>query len=110
MLAIGLDGVVVYNNSAFAAMLGHSPDVTLNGYGLSTLLDGHSATPPGDCVTTLRAANNVIVDWLHSEGFSVRSVVSETLLFRATDEILLIGVTDITELIWTTPPESRWGT
>ena len=33
------------------------------------------------------------------------SVISETLFVRATDQILLIGVTDITELIWTTPPE-----
>jgi hypothetical protein len=29
--------------------------------------------------------------------------VSETLFFRVTDQILLIGVTDITELVWTSP-------
>lgn len=107
MIAIGLDGVVVYNNSAFATMLGHGADVMLTGFTLPALLDGRSATPPGDCVTALRAANNVIVDWLHTEGFLVRSVLSETLLLRATDQVLLIGVTDITELIWTTPPEPR---
>jgi PAS domain-containing protein len=109
MLATGLDGIVVYNNGAFATMLGHGADVRLSGYGLPALLDGHSATPPADCVATLRAANNVIVEWLHAEGFAVRSVISETLFFRATDEILLFGVTDLTELIWTTRPESVWG-
>jgi PAS domain-containing protein len=109
MLATGVDGIVVYNNAAFASMLGHGADVRLTGYGLPALLDGHSATPPSDCVTTLRAANNVVVDWLHSEGFPVRSVISETLFFRATDEVLLFGVTDLTELIWTTRPESCWG-
>jgi PAS domain-containing protein len=104
MLATGLDGVVVYTNPAFATMLGHHPDtVMLTGQQLPALLAGCSTTPPGDCVAKLRAASNVIVDWVHAEGFPVRSVVSETLFFRATDEILLIGVTDITELVWTSP-------
>jgi PAS domain-containing protein len=104
MLATGLDGVVVYTNPAFATMLGHHPDtVMLTGQQLPALLAGHSTTPPRDCVATLRTANNVIVDWVHAEGFPVRSVVSETLFFRATDQILLVGVTDITELVWTSP-------
>jgi hypothetical protein len=108
MLATGLDGVVVYTNPAFAIMLGHHPDtVMLTGQQLPALLAGHSATPPRDCVTALRAGSNVIVDWLHVEGFPVRSVISETLFVRATDQLLLIGVTDITELSWTTPPELR---
>jgi PAS domain-containing protein len=108
MLATGLDGVVVYTNPAFATMLGHHPDnVMLTGQQLPALLAGHSATPPRDCVTALSAANNVIVDWLHVEGFPVRSVISETVFVRTTDQILLFGITDITELIWTTPPASR---
>jgi PAS domain-containing protein len=106
MLATGLDGVVVYTNPAFATMLGHHPDtVMLTGQLLPALLVGHSATPPRGCVSALRAAGKAIVDWRHAEGFPVRSVISETLFFRAADQILLIGVTDITELIWTTPPE-----
>jgi PAS domain-containing protein len=113
MLATGLDGVVVYTNPAFATMLGHHPDtVMLTGQQLPALLAGHAATPPPDCVTALRAASNVIVDWLHVEGFPVRSVISETAFVRTTDQILLFGVTDITELIWTTPPppgKSRTG-
>jgi PAS domain-containing protein len=103
MLATGLDGVVVYTNPAFATMLGHHPDtVMLTGQQLPALLAAHSATAPRDCVTALRGGSNVVVDWLHAEGFPVRSVVSETLFFRATDQILLLGVTDITELAWTT--------
>jgi PAS domain-containing protein len=108
MLATGLDGVVVYTNPAFATMLGYHPDtITLTGQRLPALLAGHSATPPRDCVTALRAAGTVIVDWLHAEGFPVRSVISDTLFVRATDQIVLIGVTDITELMWTNPPEPR---
>jgi PAS domain-containing protein len=108
MLATGLDGVVVYTNPAFATMLGHHPDtITLTGQRLPALLAGHSATPPRDCVDALRAASNVVVDWLHAEGFPVRSVISETLFLSAADQILLIGVTDITELMWSIPTDPR---
>ena len=108
MLATGLDGVIVYTNPAFATMLGYHPDtITLTGQRLSALLAGHSATPARDCVTGLRAASTLVVDWLHAEGFPVRSVISESVFVRATDQILLIGVTDITELMWTIQPEPR---
>ena len=46
-------------------------------------------------------AGTVVIDWLHAEGFAVRTVVSNALLLRATDPILLISITDITELMWT---------
>lgn len=108
MIAVRLDGVVVYTNPALATMLGHQPNtIGLIGRPLPELLDGHSATPPRDCVTALRDAGTVVVDWLHAEGFLVRSVISETVFVRATDQILLIGVTDITELMWTIHPEPR---
>jgi PAS domain-containing protein len=108
MLATTLDGVVVYTNPAFATMLGHHPDtITLIGQRLPALLAGHSASPPRDCVTALRAADTMVVDWLHAEGFPVRSVISDTVFVRATDQILLIGVTDITELMWTIQPQPR---
>lgn len=105
MLATGLDGIVVYTNPAFATMLGHQPDtVMLLGQSLSALLAGHSATPAHDCVSALRAAGNVVVEWLHAEGFPVRSVISDTLFFRDADQILLIGITDVTELTWAAAP------
>ncbi len=107
MLATRLDGVVVYANPAFATMLGHPNAITLTGLQLPALLAGHSATPPHDCVTALRAARNVVVDWLHAEGFPVRSVISDSLFVRATDRLLLIGATDITELMWTIQPATR---
>ena len=101
MLATMLDGIIVYTNPAFAAMLGYPPDtLTLIGKRLSTLLTGQADTSPPDCVTALRAARNVIVDWVHAEGFPVRSVISESVFVRASDQVVLIGVTDITELAW----------
>ena len=107
MLATRLDGVVVYTNPAFATMLGHPDTITLIGQRLPALLAGHAATPQRDCVTALRAAHTVVVDWLHAGDFPVRSVISDSVFVRATDQILLIGVTDITELMWTSPAEPR---
>ena len=108
MLGTGLDGIVVYNNPAFATMLGHHPDtVMLMGQQLPALLAGHPGQPAPQCVSALRAAGNTVIDWLHVEGFPIRSVISDTLFLRATDEILLIGITDVTELIWTAAPEPR---
>lgn len=106
MLAIGLDGEVVYHNPAFATMLGHGPDFALTGYGLPALLDGSSEMTPLESVAALRNANNLIVEWHHAEGFPVRSVISESLFLRANDEILLFGIVDLTELMWMYPPES----
>jgi hypothetical protein len=34
-------------------------------------------------------------------------VISDSVFVRATDQILLIGVTDITELMWTSSPAPR---
>jgi PAS domain-containing protein len=106
MLATGLDGVVVYTNPAFATLLGHHRDtITLTGKRLPELLARHSATSPHGCVTALRSAHYVIVEWLHAAGFPIRTVISKTLFVRGADQILLIGITDITELIWSDPPE-----
>jgi hypothetical protein len=108
MLAVRLDGVVVYTNVAFATMLGHQADtISLIGQRLPELLAGHSATPPRDCVTALRAAGTMVVDWLHAEGLPVRGLISESVFVRASDQILLIGVTDITELMWTSATDPR---
>jgi PAS domain-containing protein len=107
LLATRLDGVVVYSNPAFATTLGHPDAITLIGRQLPALLAGQSATPPHDCVTALRAAHIVVVDWLHAKGFPVRSVISNAVFVRAAVQILLIGVTDVTDLMWANPAEPR---
>ena len=100
ILATGLDGVLTYTNPAFATMLGHPDATTLTEQELPALLAGHSATEPRDCIAALRGVGTVVVDWLHAEGFPVRTLVSDALLVRATDPILLISITDISEVMW----------
>ena len=88
MLATGHDGVLIYTNPAFATMLGHPDTTTLTEQPLPALLAGHSATPPRDCVTALRAAGTVVIDWLHAEGFPVRTLVSDSPAYAPTTMIL----------------------
>jgi PAS domain-containing protein len=108
MLAVRLDGVVFYTNPALATMLGHQSDtISLIGQRLPELLAEHAATPPRDFVAALLAAGTMVVDWFHAEGLPVRSVISGTAFIRAADQIVLIGATDITELMWSIQPEPR---
>jgi PAS domain S-box-containing protein len=101
MLAVRLDGVLTYTNPAFAKMLGHADTATLIGQSLPTLLAGHTETAPQDCVAALRTAGIAVTAWCHAEGFLIHTVTSEPLL-AATDPVLLISVTDISELMWNT--------
>lgn len=104
ILAVGLDGILIYTNPAFARMLGYAESAALTGQSLSALLAGHSETSPQDCVTILRNAASTVIDWLHLEGGRIHTVTSDPLLTRADDPVLLISVTDISEYLWNTPP------
>ena len=99
-LATALDGGLIYINPAFATMLGYPDTTMVTQQPLPALMAGHSATPPRDCVTALRTAGNMVINWLHAEGFSIATVISDALLVRATDPILLISITDINEATW----------
>lgn len=102
MLAVGLDGVLIYANPAFVRMLGYAATATLSGQSLPTLLSGHPEACPQDCVTALRNAGTTVTDWSHADGFSIHTVISAPLLTRADDPIVLISITDISEFLWNT--------
>ncbi len=104
-LAVGIDGVLVYANPAFAGLLGQPDSTTLTGRPLNTLLAGQSHTPPRKCLTLLRTPENGAVTlWRHSDGYPVATLVSRPLLIRDDDPLLLITVTDMTEWLWSNQP------
>lgn len=104
MLAVGLDGQLIYANPAMAASLGY-PDVgALVEQSLPILMSGHGFTSEPDCLTALQAAAGHIVNWCHVDGYRVHTVVSAALLTRATDPLLLITLTDVSELQWSSKP------
>ena len=100
-LAVGLDGEVIYANPAFASMLGHDDTDTVMGQSLSQMMSGHSFCPAEDCVTALRGAGGGFADWCHADGYNVKTVVSQALLTRRTDPLLLVTVIDVTDALWT---------
>jgi len=103
MLAIGLDGVVVYATAACQQLLGYRNGTRLTGQSLPELLVGHSDTTPEDCITLLRVPKT-IVKWQHTDGYPVSTVVSSTILLRATDPLMMVSLTDVTEWTWAASP------
>ncbi len=62
---------------------------------------------PADCLLTLRDAGTEVTDRSHAAGFPVHTLVSNPLLLRATDPLLVFTVIDITELLWGEAPRKR---
>jgi PAS domain-containing protein len=99
MLAVGLDGAVIYANLACAHMLGYDDACVVTGWPVSALLADYAYAAPPDCLAALTVADNAIVDFCHAEGFRIRTVISQ-LLLRADDQLVLISITDLTESLW----------
>ena len=100
VIGVDPDGVVAYANPAVVALLGYV-DGALLGRTLLSLLARPSLDSGAECVTALRTAGGGdVVDWCHSEGFPVHTLVSSPLLLRASDPFLMVSITDVTELHW----------
>ncbi len=100
-VAVGLDGLIIYANPAYARLLGHAKATTLTGRPLNTLLAGRSHTLPTECVTLLQTTDTgAMTNWCHVDGYPVATLVSQPLLIRDDDPLLLITVTDMTECLW----------
>jgi hypothetical protein len=108
MLGVGALGNVEYANDACALLLGHPDGDSMVGRHLPGLLVGHAAHTAADCVATLRVAPP-IVEWIHSEGHAVRTIVSAPLSLRYPEELLLVSIIDITEWLWESGRNSTVG-
>jgi PAS domain-containing protein len=102
VLAVGLDGIVVYANPACEHMLGHHAAHALEGCPLSAVLADHADTAPRDCVALLKVTGSTVIDFRDANGFRVRTVISAPLLLREDDPLLLISIADVTDLLWMT--------
>jgi PAS domain-containing protein len=105
MLAVCDDGMILYANPACQAMLGHG-DSALAGQPLNRFLDVGSSISPPECVQVLREAAGDVTTWCHPELGTVHAVVSQSVLRRADDPVLLVGLIDVTEWLWTFGPDS----
>lgn len=101
IIAVGLDdGAVLYANPAAADLLGYPDAPSVNAHSLSTLMAEHPDIPPHACVATLHKAHGSVVEWNHADGFLIRTIVSRSIFIRDDDPVLLVGLTDTTELSW----------
>jgi nitrogen-specific signal transduction histidine kinase len=107
MLAVADDGMIVFANPACQVMLG-AGKTSINGQPLNRFLHVPAAGA-SDSVAALREAAGEITTWQHARDEIVKAVVSAPLLMRAEDPILLVGLTDVTELLWTTGPDGHHG-
>jgi transcriptional regulator of aromatic amino acid metabolism len=101
ILGVGLLGNIDYANPASAAMFGYPDGETVTRLRLPELLTGHEAVAAADCLDTLRTDLSA-VEWNHSQGYVIRTMISPPLLLRDTDAVLLFGVTDVTAWHWDT--------
>ena len=99
VLGVGPLGEIAYANPACAEMLGYVDGETVTDLSLPELLAGHSAVEPSDCVATLQRTEG-IVQWNHAYDYVIRTEVSPTLLVRESDPLLLVSITDVTDLLW----------
>jgi PAS domain-containing protein len=100
LIAVGLkDGVIVYTNPACADLLGYVDSAALTAQSLPALMSEHAHVPPRECVTAL--IGSAAMNLNHADGYVISTVLSQPFLRRTDDPVLLVGLTDTTELSWT---------
>ncbi|CAN5737885.1 PAS domain-containing protein [soil metagenome] len=97
VLAIGVDGEILFANSAFGDMLGY-PTEAVQALGFHRIF----RTMPAEesALTLLRAHADLIVELLHSDGSTVRASMSKSALLRGDDQFALAVFQDLTEQLW----------
>ncbi len=97
VLAVAESGAILFANSAFADMLGHSADALRT----MSFADIFSTLPAGESATSLvREHAGLIVDLLDGEGSVVRAQMSRSALLRGDDPVALATFQDFTERLW----------
>lgn len=97
VLAVSADGGILFANTAFAEMVGSSPEAVLS-------LQFHqifSQAPTTESVlAVVHACANTVVELAHTDGSTVRALMSRSALRRTDDRIALATFQDQTEQLW----------
>jgi PAS domain S-box-containing protein len=97
VLAIGEDGSILFANSAFADMVGHSTD-TVKQLKFAEIF--HSLPADKSAVSVVRAHADLVVDLVHQDSSIVRARMSKSALVRGDDPVALATFQDLTERLW----------
>ena len=97
VLAVGTDGGVLFVNSSFADMLGHTVE-TLRSLTVREIF--HNMPGKDGVVSAIRERAEHIVELMHADGWTVRAKMSKSALLRKDDSIALATFQDVTEKLW----------
>ena len=97
ILAIGEDGTILFSNTAFADMLGHTPEAVL---ALNFRQIFHTLPADESAVSVVRAHADLIVELVHRDGSMVRARMSKSALMRGDDPVAIAAFQDLTERLW----------
>ena len=101
VLAIDHGGTILFANTIFAAMLGH----TLESLQALTFHEIMGTLPLGRSspVSAIRAHAGQLVELAHRDGSIVRAQMSKSAMRRGDDPVALATFTDLTEQLWIEP-------
>jgi len=104
-LAIARDGGILFANTAFAEMVGHSQD-SLSGLAFPDIFH----TVPAELATLsgVDALANLVVELRHHEGWPVRARMSKSALMRRDDPVVLVTFENLTERLWVDERACGW--
>ena len=97
-LAVGEDGGVLFVNSSFADMLGHTVE-TLRSLTVREIFLNVPSSKDG-VVSAIRERDEHIVELMHADGWTVRAKMSKSALLRKDDSVALATFQDLTEKLW----------
>jgi PAS domain S-box-containing protein len=97
VLAIAEDGSIVFANSAFAEMLGYSPEEMLS---LRFHQVFRAAQADQAAMTIVRQHADLVVELVHRDASIRQARMSKSALVREDDPVALAAFHDVTEKMW----------
>jgi PAS domain S-box-containing protein len=97
VLAVGDDGTILFANTAFAEMMGYTPDEVLSLRFEQIFAEASDAEP---ALAVVHAFANLVVALAHNDGSTVRALLSKSALRRCDDRVALATFYDLTEQLW----------
>jgi PAS domain S-box-containing protein len=97
VLAIAEDGTILFANTAFAEMVGRTPEAVM---ALQFGQIFHTMPTDESAVSAVRAHGDLVVELVHEDSSIVRARMSKSALLRGDDPVALATFQDLTERLW----------
>lgn len=105
ILAVDDGGAIEFANDAFAAMVGYSRDdlVEMTAQALAPCVTAqHSGV-----VAALREHANTVIRLQHADGWTMPTLISDSVLIRDSEQLAVVAFTDLSEIAWDSSPDDE---